>query len=179
MNALLKPFITLLALLLLAYEWLWELLKHQMQRLRRWPAVLRMEARAKRLSPWASLAVMALPLLVLLPFKMVALWALAHGQELLGVSMYVLAKVVGMSLISYLFDLVRDGARQLPWFDRLYSALMRLLMRAKAWVHARPVYQAAKAWAQRVRGAIQAWRGQARSPWARRLAAAKAALKRR
>ncbi len=80
LQRLLKPFIGLLALLLVFEEWLWELPKAQLHRLSALPAVRMMEQRLQTLPPWASVLVLVVPALVLLPFKLVGLWALAHGH---------------------------------------------------------------------------------------------------
>ncbi|RVT86197.1 hypothetical protein [Inhella crocodyli] len=170
----LKPFVTLLVLLLLAEEWLWDHLKRCVARLGALPGVRAFEARLRALPPWASLAVMLLPAAVLLPFKLAALWALGHGHRVLGLLVFVAAKLVGTGLAAYLFDLVRDSARQVKAFDRFYGAVMRLLARAHAWLHAQPLYRSIRAQAQAWRQAWRQRRGAARSVWARR----KVALKR-
>lgn len=125
----LKPFVALLVLLLLAEEWLWDHLKRCVARLGALPGVRAFEARLRALPPWASLLVMLLPAAVLLPFKLAALWALGHGHRVLGFLVFVAAKLVGTGLAAYLFDLVRDSARQVKAFDRFYGAVMRLLAR--------------------------------------------------
>ena len=137
MRRLLSPLITLAALLLLAYEWLWEALRTQLHRLRRWHLVRQLELQLQRLPPWPSLGVMALPLLVLLPFKFAALWALGLA-------------------CSNTYD-TSPSARRLPWFDRLCSHVLALVARAKAWVHSRPAVQAARALARRARVWLRQW----------------------
>jgi hypothetical protein len=157
LRRLLSPFITLAALLLLAYEWLWEALRAQLHRLRRWSLVRQLELRLQRLPPWPSLGVMALPLLVLLPFKFAALWALGHGHQFVALGIYLAAKLLGMGLVSYVFEQTSPSARRLPWFDRLCSQVLGLVARAKAWVHSRPAVQAARALARRARARVRQW----------------------
>jgi hypothetical protein len=128
------------------------------QRLRVLPGVIAFENGMRKLPPWASLAAMLVPLGVLFPFKLLALWALGHGHFILGVVTYVAAKLVGMSLVAYIFDLVRDNARRIHWFDVVYSFIMKVLNQARAWLKSRPAYIAAKAYVERVRTAFRAWR---------------------
>jgi hypothetical protein len=128
------------ALLLLAEEWVWERLKDLTHRLSALPAVHAFEQRLRALPPWASLAVLATPALLLFPFKLAAMWALCHGHPALGVCVLVSAKLVGTATAAYLFDLVRDGARRLAWFDRLYVRVTGLLLRCHAWVQGQPAY---------------------------------------
>ncbi len=175
----LKPVIGLLALVLVFEEWLWDALKAQLHRLSRLPAVHRLEAWLGALPPWASLLVLAVPALVLLPFKLGALWALAHGHALLGVLTLVAAKLTGTALAAYLFDLVRDNARKLAWFDAVYNAVMALLGRAKAWLASQPVYCKVRSQVANFKARWQAFRlrqAARRSVWRRRVSLARLRL---
>lgn len=177
MKRLFKPFVMVLALALLFEEWLWDSLKAQVHRLSRLPAVKRLETLLGRLPPWASLLVMALPGLLLLPFKLAGLWALSNGHPILGMGIFVLAKLAGTALAAYLFDLVRDNARKMAWFERIYTFVMAVIARAKLWLVAQPAYLNAKSLALRWKTAARAWMSAAkgRGTWGRRVAAAKAA----
>lgn len=148
---------TLLALILLFEEWLWDALKRGMRRLGVALHLQRLEAWLSRLPPWASLLVMLSPVALLLPFKVAALWALSHHHKLLGILIYVAAKITGTALIAYLFDLVRDNARRIAWFDRFYGWVMGWLARARAWLHSRPIYQQARAQIQSWKAGARAW----------------------
>ena len=146
-----------LALVLVFEEWLWEHLKAFMRRLADRPWVHRMEAYLRKIPPWASLLVLLLPGAVLLPFKAAGLWAIAQGYPLLGLLIFILAKISGTALAAYLFDLVRDNARKLAWFDWLYQWINGWLARARAWLAAQPAYVAVRAWARRVKAALKQW----------------------
>jgi hypothetical protein len=140
----LKPLTALIALLLVFEEWLWTWLRGKVHKLSRWPAVRRFEAALKCLSPWASLTVLLTPMLVLLPFKVGALWLLSHGHVTWGVLTLIAAKLTGTAVAAYLFDLVRDQARQLLWFDRFYGRVEWMLSRSHAWLHRQPAYIAVR-----------------------------------
>jgi hypothetical protein len=139
-----RPLIFTLALFLVFEEWLWDSLKAQIARLGQLPFFALLETRLKGLSPWASLAILVAPALVLLPFKILALWALAHHHAALGITIIVAAKLTGTAVAAYLFDLVRDNARKLPWFDRLYTRVIGMFHRAKEWLHKQNAYIATK-----------------------------------
>lgn len=175
----LKPVIGLLALVLVFEEWLWDALKAQLHRLSRLPAVHRLEVWLGALPPWASLLVLAVPALALLPFKLGALWALAHGHALLGVLTLVAAKLTGTALAAYLFDLVRDNARKLAWFNAVYNAVMALLGRAKAWLASQPAYCKVRSQVVNFKARWQAFRIRQtarRSVWRRRVSLARLRL---
>lgn len=143
MKRLLHPVVFALAVLLVAEEWLWDALKAGFRRLADHALMRAFERRLRRLGPWPSLAVLLLPALLLFPVKLVAVCALAKGQAMLGFGVLACAKVVGTAVAAYLFDIVRDSARQLAWFDRLYVAVISLLARSKSWLRAQPAYRAA------------------------------------
>ena len=179
MDLLLKPLITLLAVILVFEEWLWDTLKAQLKRLSALPVVGRVERCLTGLPPWASLLVLIVPGAVLLPFKLAGLWALSHGHPLLGVLIFVAAKLTGTAVAAYLFDLVRESARRMAWFDRFYVWTIALLSRARAWLRARPAYQAAHAmvvhWNAWTRVRLAGLSGD--SSWSRNLRTAKAAIR--
>ncbi|MEP7297408.1 MAG: hypothetical protein ABI702_14565 [Burkholderiales bacterium] len=181
MKRLLHPIVFVLAVILVFEEWLWDKLKAGFRRLATiWP-IRALDRALRTLPPWPSLLVLLLPALVLFPFKIAALWAVSNGQSMLGVAVLIGAKLVGTGLAAWLFDAVRDSARRLPWFDRLYVGVMSVLSRTRAWLHAQPAYLAAKAAVARARAwAARVLRGSARSGRLRRkLRAAKALFGRR
>lgn len=157
MKRILHPVVFVLAVLLVFEEWLWDRLKAGFRHLAALPPMQALDRRLRRLGPWASLGVLLFPALVLLPFKLAALWALGNGHPMLGVGVLVCAKLTGTGVAAYLFDVVRDSARTLPWFDRLYLAVISLLARAKAWLKAQPAYRSAARALHRVKRLARAW----------------------
>ena len=119
-RALLRPLISLAVIVLLLEEWLWDHLKAAVQQLVDQPWVHRLESYLRALPPWASLLVLVAPGVVIIPFKVAGLWALAQGYAVLGIAIFVAAKLAGTAVAAYLFDLVRDSARRVPWFERFY-----------------------------------------------------------
>ena len=145
MKRVLHPLIFVAALFIVFQEWLWDHLKALARHLSRLPAVAAMERRLRRLGPWPSLAVLLLPAILLFPCKLAAIWAMSHHHPLLGLAVLVSAKLIGTTVAAYLFDIVRDSARQLPWFDRFHLATLRFFVRARTWLVAQPAYAAARA----------------------------------
>lgn len=157
-----KPLVAALALLFVFEEWLWDKLTQAMRRLADHPWVHRLEAYLRQIPPGASLLVLLLPGLVILPFKVAGLWAIAQGYPVLGLLIFIAAKLAGTAVAAYLFDLVRDNARKLAWFDWLYVRILGGLQRARAWLYAQAVYQAVRAWVQQVRAQVRTWLGRDR-----------------
>jgi hypothetical protein len=126
----------LLAVLVAFEEWGWEPLQHVLARIGRWPGFRWIEGFVRTLPPWAALALFVLPSLLLLPIKLLALWAMGHGHVGLGMLIILAAKVVGTAVLARLFTLTRPALMQLHWFAWLYTRWVGfkdpLLARARA-----------------------------------------------
>ncbi len=110
-----------LALLILFEEWGWEPLQALLARCARWRLWAWMEERISALPPYAALALFALPSLLLLPVKLLALWALSHGHAVLGTGVIIGAKLLGTAVVARLFSLTKPALLQLAWFARAYG----------------------------------------------------------
>ena len=86
----------------------------------------------ERLSPTVSLIVFVVPIGLLLPFKLAALWLLARGYWTGAFGAFASAKIVGFGSTAFVFDATRDKLLQLKWFHALYNRLIIW----RAWSHA-------------------------------------------
>lgn len=109
-----------LALLILFEEWGWDPLQRGLVRLGRALGLAWLEAAIGRLPPYAALAVLLLPSLLLLPVKLAALWLIGRGHAVLGMAVIALAKVAGTAIVARLFTLTRPALMRLAWFEHLY-----------------------------------------------------------
>lgn len=109
-----------LALLILFEEWGWEPLQALLARCARWRLWAWMESRIRSLPPYAALATFALPSLLLLPVKLLALWALSHGHAVLGAGVIIGTKLLGTAVVARLFSLTQPALMQLAWFAKTY-----------------------------------------------------------
>jgi hypothetical protein len=125
MRRLLRPVLILLALIFLFEAWLWERLAPVVAwivaRIPLHALKLRMAAAIERLPPAATLAVFIAPVLLLLPLKFLGIWMLAHGLWLGALGVLALAKVAGLGVTAFVFDLTRPKLLELLWFRRLYQ----------------------------------------------------------
>jgi hypothetical protein len=117
-NATLAP---VLALLLIFEEWGWEPLARVMGQLARLPLWARIEARIARLPPYLALILFAVPMMLLLPLKLLALYWISRGHALLGIGVVLAAKLLGTAAVARLFALTQPALMQLAWFARLYG----------------------------------------------------------
>src|SRR5262249_3270863 len=128
MRRLLRPLLVLLALVFLFEAWLWTHLAPIVAWL-----VARIPLRAikasiaawiERLPPAATLVVFIVPVVLLLPLKFLGLWMLAHGLWLGALLVLALARLVGVGVTAFIFEVTRPKLLQLAWFRRLYDRVM-------------------------------------------------------
>ena len=168
MRKILRPLWFTLAVIFLAEAWLWHrlvALGHWLVRLLPFEPFKRAVARfIAILPPWATLIVFVLPILIIEPFKLVAIYFLTHGHLLLGILGFIAAKIVAFAIIAFLFELCRDKLMQMAWFRRFYA----LFVRATDWAHnlVDPYKAAIKIWLAPVKARVAAFKGRLRAAFA-------------
>ena len=147
MRRLIRWFWITVALIFLLEAWLWDRLEPItaaiVAHLPLEPVKKRIANWVERLSPAFSLVVFALPVGLLVPFKLAGLWMLARGYWTGAASTLIFAKMVGLGSTAFVFDAARDKLLQLGWFRVLHNQLIAW----RAWAHALvdPVVQDIKA----------------------------------
>lgn len=90
--------------------------------------------RIEHFSPWLTLTVFLIPLLLLLPLKVVALWLFTKGHVFGGVSTVLFSKLAGLGVTSFLFTVCKPKLMQLRLIRWIYETLIHWKRRAKALV---------------------------------------------
>ena len=148
MNRLTRPLWVVLALLFLLEAWLWDHLRPIVARIVSvipwgWvkPALVRL---VDRLSPQATLVVFVVPFIVLLPLKFLEFWFLAHRQWVAAIVVLVLAKLVGLGVTAFIFEVTKDKLLQMAWFRRVYA----FFLWARDWAHEKvaPITRRLREW---------------------------------
>ena len=150
-------FTLLAALWIFLEEWIWDAMQACMALIGKLPGVRWCEARIAGLPPYAALVAFLIPVAILVPFKLVALWLIARGHALLGLEVFIVAKIVGTALVARIFTLSRPALLTIGWFARLHAAFTAWRDRLYAYVKSLPAWQAARAWIATVRGTLRAW----------------------
>jgi hypothetical protein len=134
MRRLLRPFLILLALVFLFEAWLWRHLAPivgWIVNLIPWATFkTRVAVAIERLPPYPTLLVFLIPVMLLLPLKVVGFWMLAHGFWLSAVVVLSLAKVVSLGVTAFIFDLTRPKLLELSWFRWFYEHMIVWLAKA-------------------------------------------------
>jgi hypothetical protein len=101
----------LLALIFLFEAWLWDhlapIVGWIVARIPLHAIKARLAAFIERLPPAATLVVFVIPILILLPFKILGVWLLAHGHWLDALAVLAMVKVVNLGVTAFIFDLTR------------------------------------------------------------------------
>jgi hypothetical protein len=113
---LLYPF----ALLLVFEEWGWIFLSEQFEKLAILPPWKHLEKMIVNLPPWAAVIVLGIPLLTILPIKLLGLLLLNQGHFLAGLTVIITAKILGTALFARIFQLTLPSLLKIAWFARSY-----------------------------------------------------------
>lgn len=140
-HRLFAPLIHLAALILLLEQWTWNLGVRIAAAITRWPPLQALERQVQRLRPYPALCVFAVPIALLLPVKLVALVAIAHGFPLTGITTFVLAKVGGAVVVTRLYTLTLPSLLSLAWFARWHNHFVMVKDRWIAVLRASVVYR--------------------------------------
>ena len=134
LRRLLQPVWVLLAIVFLIEAWLWDHLEPivarvvaaiPLARFKQW-----LTERVDSLSPAMTLIVFAVPIVPLFPLKLVGLWLLAHEYWTSAVFTIVFAKLLGVGVTAFVFDVTRAKLLEMHWFERIYDLVLKV--RAKA-----------------------------------------------
>jgi hypothetical protein len=135
---------TLLALLIIFEEWGWRPLADLLGRLGRWRPWALAETWIILLPPYAALVVFALPTLLLLPLKFLALLLIAGHHVALAGLLFVAAKLGATALIARVFLLTQPALMHIGWFASAHDTLIPWKEALVARVHASSVWRAGR-----------------------------------
>ena len=138
MRRLLQPIWVLLAIIFLIEAWLWDHLEPivawmvasiPLRTFKQWLA-----ERVDTLSPAMTLIVFVVPLIPLFPLKLIGFWLLTHEYWLSAITTIIFAKLVGVGVTAFVFDVTRPKLLEMGWFETLYEFVMGLRAKAAALV---------------------------------------------
>lgn len=156
----------ILAVVLLFEEWGWEPLANLFRRLARLPLWARLERQIAALPRWAALVAFGVPMVALLPVKLLALYLFGQGHAMAGLMLLIGAKLLGTAVLAWLFQLTQPALMQFTWFAHWYPRwkawkddLMAKIRLSEPWRMGRRFKARGKAWVKaRVKALAKAWR---------------------
>ena len=159
MRRILKPFLIVLAVAFLIEAWLWEHLRPLVAAVVNviaWDKLkARLAALVEKLPAWAVLIVFVVPFIVLLPLKFLEVYFIVHRQWVAAIFILVLAKLLGLGVTAFIFDVTRPKLLQMAWFRWLYDLMLVWL--AKAHAITDPIKHRIKEWLADLRHRARRW----------------------
>jgi hypothetical protein len=151
-NRLLKPFVVAVAAIYFTADAIFATIAYP---LARWIGEQRVFARLRTwirsLRPYPSLALFAVPLIILEPVKPVAAYLAATGQVRLGLTVLVVGEILKLVLVERLFSINRDKLLSIPAFAWAYGKY-RLVWE---WLEAMEAWQLVRRWSRIARFSIR------------------------
>jgi hypothetical protein len=119
--------------------------------LARWMARQRVFIRLRKwigsLRPYSSLALFAVPLIVLEPVKPVAAYLIATGQIAAGVTVLTIGEILKLVIVERLFKLCRRKLLKIPLFAWCYGYWRQ----GVDWIVSMRAWQAAQRWSLKIK----------------------------
>jgi hypothetical protein len=145
--------LTVLAVLVLLFEevfWRW------VTALGRWlaprlPFFRLVEGLVERMSPRLVGLVFVIPLAILVPIKLAAVWLIVRGHVVSGVAVIIAAKTTATAISARLFALAKPKLMQLPSFVWAYGHVTSWIRFAHEYAEALPAWQRTRAFFRRLR----------------------------
>ncbi len=138
LRRLLQPVWILLAIIFLIEAWLWDHLEPivaavvaaiPLRAFKQWLA-----DRVDTLSPAMTLIVFIVPVIPLFPLKMIGVWLLMHQYWMSAFTTILFAKMLGVGVTAFVFDVTRPKLLEMAWFETLYEWVLALRAKCHALV---------------------------------------------
>lgn len=133
-----RTFWFVIALIFVIEAWLWDQLEVVVARtvalipldeFKQWLAET-----VDRLPPAAVLFIFAIPAALLFPVKLVEVWLIMHQQWFWAIVLIIFAKLVGVGITAFIFEVTRDKLLQMDWFRAAYDKVIEWRDLARALV---------------------------------------------
>ncbi len=105
--------------------------------------IRRVEERIAGLPPHGILLLFVIPLAIIEPFKIYALYLIGQGRFAAAALTFAAAKVVGLGLAERLFAIGRDKLLSIGWFAWCHGRILAIGAFAHAWLARRRIWRQA------------------------------------
>jgi hypothetical protein len=95
------------------------------------------------LPPYAALATFGVPSVSLIPVKLFALYQIVYGQPIIGLMVFIGARIVGTALVARIFVLTQHNLFRIGWFTWLYVRFLAFKTHIHEAIKSTGVYKAA------------------------------------
>lgn len=152
MSRIIKPFVVILAAIWFLADAIFSTIAHPLARWlgEHW-VLFRLRAWIRSLRPYPSLALFAVPLIILEPVKPVAAYLAATGHVRLGLMVLIVGEILKLVLVERLFSINRDKLLSIPAFAWAYGKYQM----TKDWLELTEAWQMVRRWSRVARFAIR------------------------
>jgi hypothetical protein len=123
-----RPLLILLAIVFLVEAWLWSHLEPVVAWIVGQIPLRRLKALLKRFLEWlppgAALVAFVVPGALLFPLKLLAVWLITQNHWLAASAVFLFAKLVGLGVAAFVFEVTKPRLLQMPWFRWLYARVL-------------------------------------------------------
>ena len=98
------------------------------------PSLLYLRRVIRRLGPYASLALVALPLAIVERMKLAAAVVLGAGHWMTGSLVMICAYALSILLVEWLFKLVKPKLLELAWFAAIWTSFVEVRHKLLCWL---------------------------------------------
>lgn len=123
--------VMLVAIVMVIEDALWFILDWTRRQAARLPFMAVADRWIAKAGPYAMLAMLCFPALIIVPAKMFGLWLVATHHLFRGVAVILSAKLVGMAVLVHLYAAGRERLLSIGWFRWLHEHVLTL----KAWAY--------------------------------------------
>lgn len=152
-----KIVLSILAVILLLEEWLWDLLSSLGHFLAALLGLAKFEAWLSQTTPKQALFAISIPIIIVTPINLVAFWLLAHGLILQGVALEIVAKLLGTLFIARFFTLTKSQLLTFSLINKVYTTITTWLHWAHEKIRETAVYQWVKQFKIAAKAKLAAW----------------------
>ena len=149
--------LSVLAIILLVEEWLWDTLVKVGKYLFKKLHLARLEYWLVHCSPNQALLAISLPILFVTPLNIAALWLLSQGLISQAIGLEIIAKLVGTLFIARFFSLSKQQLLTFPLINAVYTTITSWLDWAKEKVVNTQSYQTIKSVSRAIKAKAKAW----------------------
>ena len=147
-----KLLLSILAIFLLIEEWLWDTLSALGHFLAEHLGLARFENWLAQTTPGFALFAISVPIVLVTPLNIAAFWLLANGLILQGITLEIIAKLLGTLFIARFFTLSK---KQLLTF-RLIAWVYNTISFWLGWAHAKIAETAVYQWVKKTKAEVKA-----------------------
>lgn len=136
-----KLLLSILAIVVIFEEWLWDALAIAGQFFSRLLHLEKFDNWLLNAPPKTALFAFLIPLIIVTPFNLLAIFLLTHGAIIQGILLEITVKLVGTLLIARIFRLVKAALLTFNWFATIYNKISGLLHWAHDTIKNTAIYQ--------------------------------------